>query len=329
MGWLDRTVRPLARLPLPLAVAAWLMVACGDGGVLTPRSGGRPFEVLVVADRDSLLATSLAAPMPGLPQQEPLFDVSVAPKLDRVNRMARSIVVLRVDSALYNKVKLRYARDSYASPQLVVYVGAPSLGALRRFLRTDGHLLTDLLTAQERAVEVASLRKKHNDGATRTVRQLFGVELLVPPTLTAMKRADGFLWLSDDGRAANRSLCLYRLPKRGDADGDALRRTFVHGRDSAMARNLPGERQGMYMQTAPAALSWHEATADGRKRMWVRGQWQMRGDAMGGPFVAVMNDRGDHWLVAEAFVYAPGTAKRNSLRQLEAALSTVVVRDSG
>lgn len=345
MGWLNgtrdvtawkkraaTTARRLLRVGVAGAMvsAVWLSVGCSRGGALTPRSGGRPFEVLVVADRDSLLATALSVPVPGLPQEEPMFDVSTATELDRVNRVARTVVVLRVDSTLYNKVKLRYERDRYASPQLVVTVGAPSVQALRHFLAGQAHLLTDLLTAQELSLGRASLQQKHNDEATQAVRRMFGVELLVPSDLTAMKRGDGFLWLSDDGRAANRSLCVYCLPKACGTNAAGLSASFAHGCDSVLRRNLPGERQGMYVQTASAPLLWQENTADGQKRTTVRGLWEMRGDGMGGPFVATLLDRGDRWLVAEAFVYAPGTKKRNRLRQLEAALSTASsVRNTG
>ena len=51
----------------------------------------------------------------------------------------------------------------------------------------------------------------------------------------------------------------------------------------------------------------------------------MRGDAMGGPYVshAVKSPANGHTVVAEAFVYAPETRKRNRLRQTEAALYTL------
>ncbi len=54
----------------------------------------------------------------------------------------------------------------------------------------------------------------------------------------------------------------------------------------------------------------------------VRGLWEMKNDAMGGAFVAYWQPEGSRIVVAEAFVYAPETKKRNLMRRLEAALYT-------
>ena len=52
----------------------------------------------------------------------------------------------------------------------------------------------------------------------------------------------------------------------------------------------------------------------------------MRNDAMGGPFIAYVKplaQRKNRRLVAEAFVYAPESKKRDILRRLEASLYTL------
>lgn len=72
----------------------------------------------------------------------------------------------------------------------------------------------------------------------------------------------------------------------------------------------------MYMATVPMTVTAQKETLRGQKVTVYRGLWQMEGDAMGGPFVA---RRIGDWIV-EAFVYAPGKEKRNTMRRLEAAL---------
>ena len=51
----------------------------------------------------------------------------------------------------------------------------------------------------------------------------------------------------------------------------------------------------------------------------VRGLWEAQNDFMGGPFIqhAFFNEQRGDILVMEGFVYAPGTDKRNMLRQVE------------
>lgn len=296
-----------------LAVAAGLLAACTNGSPLTPKSGGRPYEVLVAGDADSLVVRTLRAPADGLPTSEPQFDVSATPRLTQATRMARCIVEVSTDSRRYDRVQLRYERDAYATPQLIVHVGTPSATALRLFLKDKATTLTSLLEGQEMAVEQAALARKHNKEAEAVVARMFGADMLVPAELTAMKRGKDFLWLADNSGAGYRCLCFYRLP-----DGD-----FATLRDSVMAHNLPGEQRGMCMQTVRDGLRWQRVATDAQPLRTVRGLWQMRGDAMGGPFVAHLTPNGGGTLVAEAFVYAPGTKKRNKMRLLEAALYTL------
>lgn len=308
-------MRPTVKriLRLLLLAPAIALTAC-DGGALTPKSGGAPYEVLVVGDADSLLTRVLQMPAEGLTPPEPSFDVSTADRLTQLTRTARNIVILETDPTKYPHTRLRYEQNPYAAPQLIVHVQTPSTHDLRRFLLLHADKLLQLLTEQELLNEQARLQKAHSAVSERAVREASGLEMLLPADLTATKRGDGFLWLSDDGGASNRSLCFYRLPRHSLPSAPDIGTRFAHLRDSVMRLHLPGEREGMWMETAPTPLLPQRTT--------LRGQWQMHGDMMGGPFVAHLIDRGDSIIVAEAFVYAPGAHKRNRLRALEAALAT-------
>ena len=74
----------------------------------------------------------------------------------------------------------------------------------------------------------------------------------------------------------------------------------------------------MHMRTASIA----SVTRGRGNSVTVRGLWEMKNDAMGGAFVAYWQPEGSRIVVAEAFVYAPETKKRNLVRRLEAALYT-------
>jgi hypothetical protein len=61
-------------------------------------------------------------------------------------------------------------------------------------------------------------------------------------------------------------------------------------------------------------------------KMWeLRGLWEMKNDAMGGPFIShsVVDEPHRRVLVTEVFAYAPGRAKRDIMGRLEAALKTM------
>lgn len=61
-------MRGYERMLLAALCAVTLLTACNGRRGLQPSSGGRPYEVLVVGDRDSTVARALSEDVPGLPQ---------------------------------------------------------------------------------------------------------------------------------------------------------------------------------------------------------------------------------------------------------------------
>ncbi|MBR6963919.1 MAG: DUF4837 family protein [Prevotella sp.] len=304
-------------LMLTAMVAMLMLTACGRQS-LTPKSGGRPYEVVVVGDEAQAVRSELQQSVEVLPQEEPQFDVR-AIRADQYNLAAqtsRSIVVTAIDPHL-TRTTIRYERDAVAKPQIIIYLTAPSSSQLLHDAPQWGKQLRALLNRHETNIAVAHLRANRNAEAEKRISETFGVSMNVPADLVAWKQAEKFLWFSTNATEGVRCICLYTIRPGGD---------FASMRDSVMKRNLPGETDSMYVQTRRQELK-AEPTADshGIQRTIWRGLWEMKNDAMGGPFVArVESMPGRHeLLVAEAFVYAPETTKRNKMRLTEAALWTL------
>jgi len=100
----------------------------------------------------------------------------------------------------------------------------------------------------------------------------------------------------------------------------------VELRDSVMKLNIPGGRDDQWMETDPRTVVAEQVAFEGKSVPVVRGLWDMRNDAMGGPFVCYLHTDTlrNRLLVAEGFVFAPEEKKRPIIRQLEAALQTLV-----
>ncbi len=151
---------------------------------------------------------------------------------------------------------------------------------------------------------------------------MFGdVQIWIPEELTAMKKGHDFIWLSDNGKSAMRNICIYTYAY----DNVTLPEGAARKRDSVMRKNIPGETAQMFMTTVHSPAPTARTTQhNGRRTMELRGQWVMKGDIMGGPFISrcLIDSTKQRITVAEAFVYAPGTAKRNIIKQLEAVLYT-------
>lgn len=308
---------------LLLMVTVAMLFSCKDGAKsMLPKSGGRPYEVLVVAaDRTckAVMDSLLTQDAPGLPQSEPMFDVSMIDSawFNQTAKMARSIVVVTVDPLRFTSTRIRYEKNVWAKPQMIVYVNTPSVKALKHDIKKNGDMLTDLLTRAEMNVALSMLGKGGNHKAEKYIEKKFGVSMKIPSDMKSEKRGHDFLWLSDNVASGMRNICVYTYK------GNKLDATsFLTARDSIMKTNIPGERPEMYMQTSVESVTAELKKEKGRTMMVCHGLWEMHADAMGGPFVSVstIDSARNRIIVTEAFIYAPEMKKRNLIRQTEAVL---------
>lgn len=291
--------------------AAVTLAACNRGKqTMLPDSGGRPYEVVVIGDSDSILYKVLSAPVGSLPQPEPSFDVSMGAAMNATLRLARNIVVIEADAKL-NQIKVKYERNIYAEPQLIVRISTPSTAALKNAMQLQKAAddIRNLIKRNEMKNALMRLEHKHNKKMEAEVRQMFGIDMRIPADMQASRKGKDFIWISNDSPTAMTNICIYTSENR----------------DSVMQTNIKGETDDMYMTTVEGSVVTTELTIDGSARTVRRGLWEMHGDAMGGPFVQHIIKRSDkqRTIVAEAFVYAPGTKKRNLLLNTEAALYTI------
>lgn len=297
---------------LTIALVAVLLAGC-TGSATRPKSGGRPYEVVVVGDVDSTVFRLLSAEVTGLPQAEPEFDVKQLARKDYkgLYRYARNIVVVDIDSARHPRPSLRLERDRYAVPQYILHAGMPSARALKS--EKVGQNIFSVFDKAERQRALSYLQRRRNLQAEQTISRMFGARLQVPAELKASKRGKDFIWLSDNGTTVMRNLCVYKVSRSSLSAG-------MEYRDSVMKANIKGETDDMYMRTVPYSPTF--CIMENDSGLLTRGLWEMQGDAMGGPFASRAVRTKGGFLIVEVFVYAPASKKRNIMRQLEASLYT-------
>ena len=323
-------MKPLAFYSSLISVI-FVFASCHKEGksIVTPVSSGRPYEVLVVADDqcwnspDSALFHVLDTDVPGLPQPERSFRISrVRPEsFNRSTRLFRNIIIADIQD-IYTQTKFKYTRDAYASPQMIMTIQSPSQEEFAEYVSRHGQVIIDFFTRAEMNREVKLLKKKHNEVLSAKVQSLFDCDIWMPEDLTSYKTGQDFLWASNNLNDLN--FVMYSYPFRDNRT--FTKEFFIHKRDSVMAINIPGAREGMYMETADSSLvSVKNIAVQGDYAFEVRGLWEMKNDAMGGPFVShVRVDRANaRVIVVEGFVYNPSKLKRDPMRKLEAALYTL------
>ena len=304
------------------------MASCSSGNEKKSAVKGKvqsaPYELLVVANKDWLkteagqkLVEIVEAPISGLPQREGNFRVTyVNPEAFKgVFQFYANILVVKVDMK-HEESRMTLEKDLYARPQVVEGLYAPTDWAFVRLLEAHKKDILRHFNENEFARERKFLEKNYNGAVMAQVKKQFGVSINVPQDVDDMKVGKNFLWASASKKDFQQNVCVYTLPL-----SETL--SFEEVRDSVMKVNIPGDREDQWMETDRRTVMVDDITRN--DLIVVRGLWDMRNDAMGGPFVSyVYADTVRHrFLVVEGFVFAPDKKKRPIMRQLEAALQTV------
>ena len=325
---------------LSIVLIALVLSSCGGNGkkgggksFFTPVSSGRPYEMLVVIDKGlwerpagRALFDALDTDVPGLPQPERSFRISniVPDKFERGFRIFRNVIDVDIQP-IYTQPKLKYTRDPYASPQMVMTIQAPDEKSFEEFVTKNKQVIVDFFTKAEMNRQISLLRKKHSELISTKVGSLFGCDVWVPVELERYKQGEDFLWASSDNNASDVSMnfVVYSYPY---TDKNTFTKDyFIHKRDSVMKINIPGAREGQYIQTDSNYVDVKDFSVKGEYAFEARGLWYMENDMMGGPFVshARVDRPNGRVVVVEAFIYAPEKKKRDLMRKMEASLYTL------
>ena len=324
---------------LSMALMALVLFSCEGNGkkggksLFTPVSSGRPYEMLVVIDKGMwerpagrALFDVLDSDVPGLPQPERSFRISqiIPSKFDRGFRIFRNIIDVDIQP-IYTQPKLKYSRDSYASPQMIMTIQAPDEQSFEEFVAKNRQVIVDFFTKAEMNRQINLLNEKYSPVVAAKVGSIFGCDVRIPAELERYKEGKDFLWASSDNNSTNTSLnfVIYSYPY---TDKNTFTKDyFVHKRDSVMKINIPGAREGQYIQTDADYVDVKDFAVKGEYAFEARGLWYMENDMMGGPFVshARVDRPNGRVVVVEGFVFAPEKKKRDLMRKLEAALYTL------
>lgn len=300
--------------------------------LMMPNASGLPYEMLVVMDDEQwerplgrAVFNVLDTDVPGLPQSERSFRITrVAPSGMSSNMFRIMRNILKVDiQNIYTQPKLKFARDVYAYPQMVMTLQASDEASLAKYVEDNAQSIIDFFTRAEMNREINNLREEHNPEVSRLAKEIIGVDVWVPWELNKFKKGKDFLWASTNTGKKDMSIVLYSYPYT-DENTFTLE-YFLDKRDSVMKANIPGGPEGSYMATQRDFVYVEDATVHGKYAQVARGLWRVKGDRMGGPFVSHsrVDEVNGRVVVAEAFIYAPESLKRDLMRRMEAALYTL------
>jgi len=303
-----------------------------SGSLLTPVSSGNPYEVMIVAE-DSVyngfagkaVQEVLRKPLLGLPQDEPQFHKShIEPKhYDNITNLFRNIIKIEISNE-YTMAKMIVEKDVHSCPQVIITIHSPNQFEASTYVTEHTKDIESIINSEEINREANDLYYEHNIKFEKAVKDMFDCEFYIPVDIKEMKIGDNFIWASDDGLSTIQNICIYSLPYVSEKM--FTKGPYIALRDTIMKRNIPGGHPGMWMQTNPEFVYTKGINVNGMYAFEARGLWEMRNDAMGGPFISHsrIDKKNNRIIVVEGFVYAPDKMKRTMIRRLEAALYTLV-----
>ena len=285
------------------------LASCSTGGRngKLPKSTGMPYEVVLEGDTDSIVTKMLTEDVTGLPQPEPfcrLIQVKKG-KTRGSYLLVRTRIVVNIGERDFS-VTLRH--DENAAPQNIIRISAQSPQQLRERLNGEKlRQIVDEVELKHLADILSGNPSKQNKEMQDGIKKMFGIDMKIPAAMNASKKAKDFIWISNNASSGMQNLLIMKVKseERRMKNSNAFHVNDKALIDSILRTNMPGETDSMYMVIP---------------HLSERGLWEMKGDAMGGPYVM---RRIHNNLYIIAFVYAPEMKKKILIKQLEAAISTI------
>ena len=313
-------------------VIAFCLAGCNSKPVIT-KATGMTYDVKLVMERNywegsvgEAIQADLRAPIQYLPQEEASLDISyTAPDgFNSFMKYVRNIVMVEINPLAYTKVTLKYEKDRWASGQIVAILKAPDTTAVVNYLAEKPRLLSDFFTNVEINRAITLVEKNYSSIVYNVLKEKHDIALKVPEKFDFYKDTTDFFWATNNATTGRMDVVVYTFPYEDENTFTA--EYLLAKRDSVMKENLPGAFSGSYMATETRfGVGYSAITLHDKYCGVMRGLWKMQGDMMGGPFVSHirLDEANNRVVVAEAFVYAPETSKRNYIRRMEASLFTL------
>ena len=317
---------------ISLCMMMVLLMSCTSSPV-GKRATGLAYEVVVVmksaeweGPSGKALKQQLTSDVPGLPQSEPALRITYADpsQFNGLLTYVRNILIVNIDPNIYTKASLGFESDRWATGQVVVTLTAPSEEVFLEYMEANPRTLVDFFVKVEMDRAVARLEKGYSSVVAEHLRANHNLMIKAPADMTYYRDTTDFFWASNNANTGRTDLIVYTFPY---TDPNTFTADYlVAKRDSVLKVNLPGAFPDSYMTTESRfGIDYTPITVNGKYCGVVRGLWKMVGDMMGGPFVSHvrLDEKNNRVVVAEGFVFAPETDKRNFIRRVEASLYTL------
>jgi len=314
---------------------ASLLVGCDNSEsankIILTDSSGNINNISVVVENHmwensvgEALRKSLAAPVDGLPQEEPLFSLNQMPPEAFSGFVRKNRLFVKIEG---NKAaNFKIFTNSFAQPQTGVLITGQNSEEIIAQINKYSDSIVGVLKVTEIKEKQRRINKSLKDDAN--LQKQFGVSLKFPTAYRYAIEDEDFFWIRKDIPRGNIEIMIYQVPLSA-IDGDTnVVANIIKMRDSIGKVHIPGPVNGSYMITEEAYAPYlFDSEIDGKFAYETKGTWEVKNAFMAGPFInyAIRDTANNRYIILEGFAFSPASAKRDNMFELEAILKSAKI----
>lgn len=319
------------------ALIAFVFVGCDenkndkDDRVLTDSSGNIN-NVSIVMENEKwegmvgeAIRSTLAAPVDGLPQEEPLFSLNQMPPEAFTGFVRKNRLFVKVENG--KPAGFKVYSDAFAFPQSGILITGLNNEEIVAQIEQNSDEIIKTFKATEIKEKQRRIKKSLKDD--KTLREQLGVSLKFPSAYRYAIEEDDFFWIRKDIPRGMMEIMIYEVPMHVIDNDTNIVGNIIKMRDSIGEKHIPGPVEGSYMITEAAYAPYlFHSQLDGKFAYETRGTWEVKNAFMAGPFInyAVRDEANNRYIILEGFAFSPATAKRDNMFELEAILQSVKIQ---
>ncbi|MCG9971408.1 DUF4837 family protein [Christiangramia crocea] len=294
-------------------------------------SSGNINQLTVVIENDlwegevgEAIRDNLAAPVDGLPQDEPLFSLSQIPPETFTGFVRNSRIFLKIEEG---QKGMDLISDEFARPQTGIVLQGSGSEEIIDVINNQSDSIIKILKKTELKEKQRRIRKSLKKD--ESLQEKFGLKLNFPSAYRYAKEEDDFVWIRKEIPKGNMEILVYEVPISKIENDSSVIANITKMRDSIGKVQIPGPVEGSYMITEKAYAPYlFETKIDGKFAYETRGTWEVQNAFMAGPFVnyAIKDEANNRFLILEGFVFSPSRGKRDNIFELDAILQSAKIK---
>lgn len=206
-------VRKTITFLFPFYLIFFLLTSCDITGKnrKKPASTGQPYEVVLEGDTDSIVTKMLTEDVTGLPQPEPLCRLIQVKKGKTQGNylLVRTRIIVNIGERDFS---VRLSHDENAAPQNIIRITAHSTQQLQEKL--NGERLRQIVNEVElkHLADIISCNpSKQNKEMQDEIKKMFGIDMKIPVSMNASKKAKDFIWISNNASTGMQNLLVFKV----------------------------------------------------------------------------------------------------------------------